>query len=67
MTAHSGWPNVVTPRDIAARLRIDTGRPEKTVRDFLRTRPPVPHAPYQRWEFTPADADAIVARWHTEK
>lgn len=58
-----GWPRVVTPRHIAARLNIDTQRPDKTLRDFLRAQPPIPHLPYERWEFTPAQADAIVAAW----
>ena len=44
--AHHDWPSVVTPKDIAARLRIDTVRPDKTLREWFRRNPPVPHARY---------------------
>ena len=60
---HSNWSLVVTPKEIAAKLRIDTQRPDKTVRDFLRSNPPIPHVKYERWEFTPSQADEIVRRW----
>lgn len=64
--ARSDWPSVVTPRDIAIRLGIETQRPDKTLRDFLRANPPTAHAPYERWQFTPAEADAIVDHWRAE-
>lgn len=57
------WPAVVTPRDIAAKLELNGQRPDKTLRQFLRDRPPIPHVPYERWLFTPEQADAIVQAW----
>jgi hypothetical protein len=60
----SDWPEVVTPKQIAERLRIKAARPDKTVREFLRREPPIPHVPYERWEFTPQQAEEIVRRWH---
>jgi hypothetical protein len=63
----SNWPDVVTPKDIAERLRIRTTRPDKTLRAFLRSDPAIPHAPYERWEFTPQQADEIVRRWYERR
>lgn len=60
----SDWPDEVTPKHIAAHLRIRTTRPDKTLRDFLRRDPPIAHAAYERWQFTPEQADEIVRRWN---
>ena len=54
--------------DLQARVRRDAPAEDfdwadKTLRDFLRANPPISHAPYERWQFTPAEADGIVARW----
>jgi hypothetical protein len=50
------WPDVVTPRHIAKRLGVS----DKALRGWLRENPPNPHATYDRWEFTPDEADEIV-------
>ena len=59
------WPDVVKPMDIAGRLRLGGERPDKAVRDWLRRIHPQ-HVRYQRWEFTPAEAERLVSRWHNE-
>jgi hypothetical protein len=51
-----GWPNNVMPRDIASVLGIS----DKTVRRWLRANHAAGHLKYQRWVFTPAEADEIV-------
>ena len=59
------WPDVVTPKDIAARLGLGGERPDKTFRAWLREIYPE-HIRYQRWEFTPSEADRLVKRWRSE-
>jgi hypothetical protein len=53
------WPAVVTPKHVAERLKVS----EKKLRRWLRENPPNPHATYDRWEFTPGEADDIIQRW----
>lgn len=61
MSALTGdWPDFpVRPKHLAARLGIG----DKAVRARLRAKPPVPHGRYDRWEFTPAQANEIVRGW----
>lgn len=59
------WPDIVTPRDIAARLGIRGERPDKALRAWLREIHP-DHVRYRRWELTPAEADQLVERWRCE-
>lgn len=57
------WPAVVTPNDIARVLGISP----KTLRAWLRANRAEGHAHGSRWEFTPAEADVIVARYSTRR
>jgi hypothetical protein len=60
------WPEVVTPSDIAAWLRLGGERPDKVVRAWLREIYPK-HVRFQRWEFTPSEGDTLVERWRNER
>ena len=60
------WPDIVTPRDLAARLGLGGDRPDKAVRSWLREIHPG-HVSYERWEFSPAEADRLVKRWRAER
>jgi hypothetical protein len=61
---HADWPEFpITPTHIAGRLKIGGQWPDKTLRAWLRQNPPIPHARYERWEFTPAQAEEIMRRW----
>ena len=55
----TGWPPIVTPRDIANALGIS----DKTLRAWLRKNPELVHAHNDRWEMTPAEADKIYAAY----
>jgi phage antirepressor YoqD-like protein len=55
----TGWPDEVTPRDIARALDIS----DKTLRAWLRKNPQVIHAHSERWSVTPDEADKIVAAY----
>ena len=61
--SYDDWPDIVTPKHIATKLGLGTQRPDKKLRDWLRANRPIPHNRYQRWEFTPAQADEIVRRY----
>jgi phage antirepressor YoqD-like protein len=60
---YAGWPDVVTPRDIAKALGIS----DKALRAWLRKNRDLIHAPNERWELTPADADKIVGAYCAPK
>ena len=60
------WPDVVTPRDLAARLQLRGEQPDKGVRAWLREIHPG-HTRYERWQFTPAEAERLVRRWRAER
>ena len=51
------WPDEVTPKDIARALSIS----DKTLRQWLRDNRAAGHDLYERWVFTPREADEIVA------
>ena len=53
-------PQIAPGEHIAAHLRLDGDGPDKAVRVWLREIHPE-HARYRRWEFTPSEADALVA------
>jgi hypothetical protein len=59
----SDWPDRVTPRDLAKRLGVGGSRPDRTVRAWLRSIHPE-HPRYERWTFSPVEADSLVRRWH---
>jgi hypothetical protein len=56
---YAGWPDEVTPRDIARVLGIS----DKTLRQWLRDNHSEGHARYERWIFMPAEADEIVTAY----
>jgi phage antirepressor YoqD-like protein len=57
------WPGEVTPKDIARALRIS----DKTLRQWLRDNRAAGHARYDRWIFTPREADEIVAAYRAAR
>jgi hypothetical protein len=61
--ASTGWPDEVTPKDIARVLSVS----DKTLRQWLRGHPPFAHGLYQRWVFTPREADEIVVSYRASR
>lgn len=59
----TGWPDEVIPKDIARVLNIS----DKTLRQWLRSHPPVAHGRYQRWVFTAREADEIVVGYRASR
>jgi hypothetical protein len=56
---YAGWPDEVTPRDLARALGVS----DRIVRHWLRENFSEGHARYERWIFTPREADELVAAY----
>jgi hypothetical protein len=60
---YAGWPDEVTPKDIARVLGIS----DKTLRQWLRDNRAAGHGRYERWVFTPREADEIVTGYRAAR
>jgi excisionase family DNA binding protein len=60
---HAGWPDKVTPKDMAHVLGVS----DKTLRHWLRDNRSRGHHPHERWLFTPVQADEIVGVYQARR